>query len=287
MDEEVRQTLNSSGLDKFVPQIASLGIETMVDLTNPFLVTDEQLRKIGMTTRHIERFRSHATPLPRVISCEEDVENVSLPEVEVRAPPVPSFVPLLSDLGLEEYEKPLRNLCRTESSRALLLKASEKDICGLGVPLVKARKLLDKIRSNEADALVEGTRYRAGRRVSGKSVDGILVDLGISHFQDNILATAGGLDVYDILRVTELELVERCGLPRLQARKLRRRVLQTTHENKGGPGSEDLSAPFDKSLRAATSFNEVQSVGGDPLELKGVSSDQKVIMSTLNNPQEM
>lgn len=270
------------------------------------MVTDRQLRKIGMTPSSIERYRTLCV-IPRLDSLnEKDSFNESStcgggeppppqqPLEVVKAASSLSFKPLLVELGIEEDMDTLKKACGDDdSTRTLLLKVSEEDMKGLGIPLVKARKLLDMIRSIEADALTNWNgevkepahaHLRPGRRQSGCTVDPILIELDIAHLRNAILTTAGSLDVFDILRVTELELVERCRVPRMQARKLRRRALQAAKvknddtdnssspnnktptklvvddmvEEKGEDDSDDEVAPFDRRLKSGLSF------GGTP-----------------------
>jgi hypothetical protein len=80
MEEEVRRSLNAAGLDRHVPQIAELGIETMDDLKNPYMVTDQQLKGIGMSSLSIIRYRSLCSeppPPPRIESIDDGESSVA------------------------------------------------------------------------------------------------------------------------------------------------------------------------------------------------------------------
>lgn len=148
MDEDVRRCLNSSGLDRHVPQIAELGIETMEDLKNPYMITDKQLKSIGMSRLGIIRYRNLCSaPVPvdrdsiedgsivaNEIEEESSIEGLGRGTVVSHAP----FLPLLVELGIESYEHKLKDACGGDDScRTLLISCPEARLCHLGVPLVK------------------------------------------------------------------------------------------------------------------------------------------------------
>jgi hypothetical protein len=113
------------------------------------------------------------------------------------------------------------------------------------------------IRSLEADALMswkmtsgptqEGSATgKLGTSYAQESVVPILVELGIADLTDVIASIAGSLNAFDVLRLTEVELVERCRVPRMTARKLRRRALQLVkdqREEDGGGGRGTTMSP--------------------------------------------
>ena len=57
MDDGVQRALTSNGLDRYVTVLAEMGIETPEDLANPYVLSDAQLKKAGMSVLVIRRFR--------------------------------------------------------------------------------------------------------------------------------------------------------------------------------------------------------------------------------------
>lgn len=119
------------------------------------------------------------------------------------------------------------------------------------------------VRSIEADALVSWTKFPSvpphNDSTKQYSVEPILAELGISDLKQSI-QDISTLNAFDVLKLTEVELVEKCRVPRMAARMLRRRALQLVKEHRGSPREQEgviseRTGAFDI-LRSHNSFGE-------------------------------
>jgi hypothetical protein len=177
--------------------------------------------------------------------------------------PTADFGPLLTEFGLDSFEPVLRaEAGGVTTTRELLLRVPEARMSALGIPLVKARKLVDRLRSVEADALGATVGMSAlgfGRRPTAVRLllEPLLAELDLGDYRDAIVATAGGSEVADLLRLSEVELVERAKMPKALARKLRRRAYQH-HQFHATP---EHAAPGSGGALRSSSSRNLTSVG--------------------------
>jgi hypothetical protein len=70
MDDRVRRALSANHLDPHAAALAALGVETALDLSNPYAASDAQLRLAGLSTLSIRRYRRVGEEMALLLEAE-------------------------------------------------------------------------------------------------------------------------------------------------------------------------------------------------------------------------
>jgi len=77
MEDRVRHALSANHLDAHTAALGAMGVETALDLSNPYTVSDAQLRSAGMSVLSIRRYRRVGEEMALLLEAEGVLQAVA------------------------------------------------------------------------------------------------------------------------------------------------------------------------------------------------------------------